>query len=359
MPNGDPRVGRLIDQRYRLGERLGAGGMGVVYAARHEITGREVAIKFLHASEHHTDQALARFAREARTAAALIHPNVVEVLDAGLLPDRTPFLVMERLRGEPLGQILWRERRLSPVRVAHIVSQAAAALGALHARGVVHRDVKTDNLFVESDGRVKLLDFGLAIFTDRRFGKRVTEDDVFNGTPQFMPPEVFDGEPTPAWDVYGLATIAFELLAGVVPFECANPVVMLCTKRESVAPRLCDRADASFSRDLERVLRRGLERDPPLRHPTPLAFAEQLARAAGVGDALRAADLQRAATSGRLTRRVGPHRRLLLGACCAAVVAGAMWMTLARSTPDPAMEAPAAVATSQRQAEPLPGLETY
>jgi serine/threonine protein kinase len=357
VPTGvDPMIGRVIDQRYVLTRRLGAGGMGVVYAARHEITGREVAIKVLHASAHQSDEIAVRFAREARTAAAIGHPNIVEILDAGTLPDRTPFLVMELLHGEALGHLLWREKRLTAERVADVVSQAALALAALHARGVVHRDVKTDNLFVENGGRVKLLDFGLAVFTDRAFVAKVTQDGVFNGTPQYMPPEVFDGgDPKPTWDVYALATVAFELLTGRLPFEDANPVVMLCSKRESVAPRLSDRADVRFPEALERVIRRGLERDPKRRYPTPVAFGDQLGRAVWGDDRASAGSGPLPSLPSRLRPSTGwlAPAALVVGACCGMLLGGATYATLGEETSEqaPGKTTVARTAARNRSAE--------
>jgi hypothetical protein len=219
---------------------------------------------------------------------------------------------------------------------------------------VIHRDVKTDNLFVEHDGRVKLLDFGLAIFTDGSVQGRVTQDGVFNGTPQYMPPEVFDGgAPSVAWDVYALATVAYELLTGTVPFHDTNAIVMLCTKRERSAPRLSDRVAVRFPAALERVLRRGLERDPARRHVSPIAFAEDFARAIGAGNgrttegpigasfARTISAAGRATTGGSSARSPGlgyvlPSRwppivraPLIVGVCCAALLA--TWMTAARS----------------------------
>ncbi len=279
-PIGDPRIGALIDGRYRLEARLGAGGMGVVYAARHDVTGRAVAVKLLHPQGQHSDEVIARFAREARTGAAIGHRNIVDVLDAGSLADGTPFLVMELLRGEALADRLCREHRLSPAAAGDIVLQAASALEALHEHGIIHRDVKTDNLFVDEHGCVKLLDFGLAVFTAGEVPGRVTKEGILNGTPEYMPSEVFDGhEPTVAWDVYALATVAFELLTGVVPFEGAGPLVLLYGKRESAAPRLGDLTEASFSEELELVIARGLHRTPSRRQPTPMAFALELVEA--------------------------------------------------------------------------------
>lgn len=277
----DPCLGTLIDHRYRLTRRLGSGGVGVVYEAMHEITGREVAVKLVSPSAAHTDDMLERFAREARTASTITHPNVVAVLDAGVLEDRTPFLVMELLRGEVLAELAHREGALSPVRAAQIIGEAADALGALHAAGIVHRDVKTENLFIEADGRVKLLDFGLAVFRDRSTADKLTREGVISGTPHYMPPEVFEGgTPDVAWDVYALATVAFELLTGELPFDHANPLKMLVEKRDRVAPTLMLCSGLPFSAALEQVVAEALARRPEDRPATPMAFAERLSRAA-------------------------------------------------------------------------------
>jgi eukaryotic-like serine/threonine-protein kinase len=324
----------VIDGRYRLVRRIGAGGMGVVYEGWHEVTGKQVAVKLLQPATTQSPEILARFAREACTGAAIGHPSIVAVLEAGNLVDRTPFLVMELLEGESLQRTLARDTRLTPERTVEIICQAASALDALHSFGIVHRDVKTDNLFIVEGGGVKLLDFGLALFTQHPVSARLTGEGVVNGTPHYLPPEVFDAEPpTPAWDVYALATVAFELLTGVLPFEGSSPMVTLFQKREYAAPRLGDSVDVQFSEAIERVIRRGLERDPAQRHATPGELAADLSRAVLPLErpAIAALPAVLASDSSRAWTFSAPRvsARMLPGAVIAAVCAAATciaWM---------------------------------
>ena len=268
-------VGELVDGRYRLNARLGAGGAGVVYDATDVRTGEDVALKLLHPDPAMPDAAVARFAREAEVAGSLGHPNAVAVLEAGTFSDGSPFLVMERLVGAPLSDILDDAIELSPARAAALVAQAASALDALHDAGLVHRDVKPENLFLTEGGTLKLLDFGLAAYAGNRH--RLTDGAALNGTPEYMPPEVFDyGAPAAAADVYGLAVVAFEMVSGDIPFRRSTPLGLLLAKRSSRAPLLSEVSHQAVPAGFERAVARSLSRDPTRRHPSAGAFARDL-----------------------------------------------------------------------------------
>ena len=162
-------TGQLLGGRYRVGKRIGAGGMGTVYEAVQEDLGRRVALKVLHPHLVQNADLVSRFKREAESAAALGHGNIVQVTDFGH-EGETAFLVMEYLAGSSLGAAIAKERALSPGRAAFIASQVLSALGAAHAAGIVHRDLKPDNVFLTSISGlrdiVKLLDFGIAKLSD-------------------------------------------------------------------------------------------------------------------------------------------------------------------------------------------------
>ena len=206
---------RLLD-RYRLVQLLGEGGMGIVFAAHDEKLGRDVAVKLIR-PEHWTNTHLRqRFEREARTVARIRHPGVIDLHDSGELEDGTAFLVMERLAGCDLGLLLTASGRGTPRQVASLVRQGCAALGAAHRAGVVHRDVKPENVFLVDDAggfRVKLLDFGVA--KTLKLGRGLTYTGMIVGTPAYMPPEQMEGEDVDTRaDVYSFAAVAYESLTG-------------------------------------------------------------------------------------------------------------------------------------------------
>jgi serine/threonine protein kinase len=212
---------RVIDGRWRLGGRLGRGGMGEVWRASDDRSGEPVAVKVLHGRLSSDPELLARFARELETGRRVRHDNAVQVLGGGRLDDGRPYLVMELLVGRPLAGLL-HERGPLPWPVAVTVGrQIARGLGAAHAAGVVHRDLKPENVMVsiDPDGgwRVKVFDFGLSSFGG---AVGLTASDVRIGTPTHMSPEyIVQGSAGPAGDFYALGIVLYEILAGRVPFE--------------------------------------------------------------------------------------------------------------------------------------------
>ncbi|HXI57549.1 MAG TPA: serine/threonine-protein kinase [Polyangia bacterium] len=212
---------------YRAVSLLGEGGMGAVYLAEHRSIGRRVAVKVLHRNLSLDPQLLARFLNEARTANAIRHPNIIEILDSGALSDGMPYLVMELLEGESLAARISRLGRL-PVRSAlRFAYQTASALGAAHAKGIVHRDLKPDNMFVVPDQeitdgeRLKILDFGIAKLQEGGAGGSVkTRTGAVMGTPLYMSPEQCRGvrEIDHRSDIYSLGIILYEMVSGRPPF---------------------------------------------------------------------------------------------------------------------------------------------
>ena len=201
--------------------------MGAVYLAEHPGIGRRVAVKVLHKNYTRDEHLLARFLNEARAANAIRHPNIIEILDSGMLADGTPFLVMELLEGESLGTRLRQNGALPIAKAVDFAYQTASALGAAHAKGIVHRDLKPDNLFVVPDvhdtnrERIKVLDFGIAKLQQGSVADSVkTRTGTLMGTPIYMSPEQCRGTRTVDHrsDIYSLGVIFYEMLVGQPPF---------------------------------------------------------------------------------------------------------------------------------------------
>jgi serine/threonine-protein kinase len=278
----DPIVGALLHGRYRILRRIGEGGVGTVYEGRHEALGRLVAVKVLTRAWGDDEQAVKRFEREARAASGLGHRAIVDVYDFGCLADGRPYLVMELLSGQELADVLEQESPFELDRALPILGEMAAALDLVHARGIVHRDVKPENVFLarEADDRIqpKLLDFGLArTVLD---GRRLTQEGMFFGTPEYLAPETtYAAELDGRADVYSLATVAFEMLTGRLPFEDDNPWRLVTTKTSSSAPTMGAVCGSSFPQALEEAIARGLARDPDQRFASAADLVSALAAA--------------------------------------------------------------------------------
>src|SRR5436305_12943911 len=218
----DPMVDRLIDGRYVVQHRIARGGMASVYLATDTRLDRPVAIKVMHPGYADDPDFIARFNREARAAAGLNSPDVVSVYDQGS-DDGHPFLVMEYVPGATLRTVLRERGRLSPAEALAVMDHVLAALAAAHATGLVHRDVKPENVLVTPDGRVKVADFGLA---RAAAGATVTAaTGPLIGTASYLAPEqVNDGISDARSDVYAAGVLLFELLTGAAPFTGESPV---------------------------------------------------------------------------------------------------------------------------------------
>jgi serine/threonine-protein kinase len=228
----EERLGTLVAGRYRLESILGRGGTGVVFQAVHTWTGRQVAVKLLR-PEYARDLSLVRrFLQEARTAAGLEHPNVVQVLDMGAAEDGAVYLVLELLRGESLSDILERTPRLEPGRLLRIVLPVMDALAYAHAQRIVHRDLKPDNVFIRQDATGRsvptLLDFGMARMVETQWG-HATQSGTLVGTPFYMSPEQVNGETDvgPESDVWSMGVLLYRCLTGRLPFEENTPTKLL------------------------------------------------------------------------------------------------------------------------------------
>lgn len=231
-PRGTLVAGALLAGRYRVQGVIAQGGMGVVYEADDTREGRAVAVKVLHPRYAADRSAHARFAQEAAVAGSFGHPNIVAVYDVGALDGGVPFMVMERLRGETVSRRLQRERPLGVALGVEIARQTLHALIASHARGVLHRDLKPDNLFLVEgpELRVKVLDFGVAkALYGGPSAPKITRAGHVMGTPTYMSPEHARGDVDldARADLYALGMILYETLAGRLPFSATSPTTVL------------------------------------------------------------------------------------------------------------------------------------
>ncbi|MEZ4383602.1 MAG: serine/threonine-protein kinase [Nannocystaceae bacterium] len=275
-------AGTIVAERYEIHRVLGSGGMGLVYLGEHLLVGRKVAIKVLHAEWSAVPEVAGRFAAEARTASAIGHPGIIDVLDAGELDDGRLFLVMEFLDGEDLGQLLDRRGALPPLEACELVRAVAEAIGAAHEAGVVHRDLKPDNIIVSERGgeaTVKVLDFGVASNqapTQRLQSSAATTPGMVIGTPEHMSPEQALGEAAgPHFDIYALGSLLFILLSGRAPFVDPNPLKVLALK-QSVPPPRVDQFVAGLPGELVALVDDTLAIDVGQRPPSAADFVARL-----------------------------------------------------------------------------------
>lgn len=278
----EERLGTLLADRYRLEAIIGRGGAGVLFRAVHRWTGRQVAVKMMHQDRGGELSLSTRLLAEARAASELKHPNVVEVLDADLV-DGVPFVVMELLTGRSLGE-QWRlQGAVTPQQALHWILPVIGAVAIAHRRGILHRDIKLDNIFLAAappQGVVpKLLDFGLARPVDA--ASFVTESGAIVGTPGFMAPEQARGEQRlgPGVDVWALGVVLFALLSGRLPFEGDTPTALLVKIVTEPAPRLGDVAPG-VPKALAAAVDRALRRELSLRYQSAEELAQGLAAAA-------------------------------------------------------------------------------
>ena len=280
----DPLIGHTLDEKYHLESRLGIGGMGTVYRARHMLIDRPVAIKVLNPRFVEDEAARTRFRREAKAAGRLQHTNAVTVTDFGQSRDGYVYLVMELLEGRTLRDVLAKEAPLDTARAVSLMLQVSAAVAAAHEAGIIHRDLKPANIFIvqhaDVPAVVKVLDFGIAKLAadslDEDDHKTLTQVGAMIGTPRYMSPEQCDGaDLTPAADVYSLGVILYELLTGTVPFSGTSPLA-IAMKHTSETPRSPREFVSSIPPSLEQVVLRALEKRPEDRPANAAEFRAEL-----------------------------------------------------------------------------------
>jgi serine/threonine-protein kinase len=276
----------MVAGKYRLERLLARGGMGSVWAAWHRHLEVRVAVKFMDPSLAGSTEACHRFEREARAAARLRSPHVVQILDYGI-EEGSPYIVMELLAGEDLRTILERAKRLPLRAAARIATQACKALRLAHEAGIVHRDLKPANIFIsrlDEEEAVKILDFGLAKSTRLPKAGESTESGVLVGSPHYMSPEQARGRTLDhRSDLWSLAVIVFRAITGEKPFggeELGDVLVRICTDPIPSARRLCP----ELPREVDRFFERALARDPDRRFQSAPELAAALQELAGEHD---------------------------------------------------------------------------
>lgn len=274
--------GDLIDGRYRVLELLGRGGMGTVYKAEHVTIRRVVAVKLLHPFLARIPEVSRRFEREAFAIGRIAHPNCVNVSDFGRLDDGSLFLVMEYLEGCSLGDALTERSHIDPARALRILRHVLAGLGHAHDNGIVHRDVKPENVvLIDHDGDpdfAKILDFGIAKLMGGAAqddgGGKLTQAGVAFGTPIYMSPEQAVGNPIDGRaDLYAATVMAYEMIAGQPPFQSEDKIEVMSMHTSKPVPLVSEIApDVYLPSAVERLLQRGLAKRPGDRFPDARAY---------------------------------------------------------------------------------------
>ncbi|MFN2531437.1 MAG: protein kinase [Pyrinomonadaceae bacterium] len=284
----DTLVGKTLAGKYRIEERLKEGGMGTVYRGTHVLMDKTVAIKVLLPSLAADEKVVARFSREARAASRISHPNALSVTDFGEAENGIVFLVMEYLSGKTLKQLLHDEGPLPLARAVDIMRQVGDALEAAHEQGVVHRDLKSDNIMLISTAggdHAKVLDFGIAKIKEREgeYDGALTAPNLVIGTPQYMSPEQCSQAPDidARSDIYSFGVILYEILVGHVPFTGDSPTSTMLKQLQEPAPSvLVERKDLPVA--IGRVVAKALAKSPADRYQTVTELLEDLIIASGL-----------------------------------------------------------------------------
>jgi hypothetical protein len=279
-------IGRTLNHRYLVEDKIGEGGFGAVFRGKQIATGREVALKILHPHNVHDETIVARFRREAEACSKLRDPHTVTTYDFDETPDGILYLAMELLRGRALHHLQKAEGPLGSARVLRILDQVAASLHEAHANGIVHRDMKPENVFIESragEDHVKVLDFGIAkVMSDDRQVPALTAVGQTLGTLEFMSPEQLRGQKLDGRsDLYALGMMAYEMLTGKLPFQGAkNPIdiINFHMKHEAPSPsKLDDRIVIPSAVDA--IILKMVQKDRENRFADASALREEIARA--------------------------------------------------------------------------------
>src|SRR5215510_12322326 len=258
----DPLLGKVLADRFEMLDRIGEGGMGVVYRARQIAVDRIVAIKVLNAQVAQDPQWVGRFINEAKACSKLQHPNTVRLFDFRQTREGLLFMAMEFLDGQSIRTAIDRYGRFHPVRVLRIISQCCQSLAEAHNLGIIHRDIKPDNLFLVTVGGqpdfLKVLDFSVAKLKQQSGSAMQTQAGVVFGTPNYMSPEQGRGLPLDARsDIYALGIVAYEMLVGRPPFSSQNPMEVLAMHVRTPVPPMPGVPDR-----VAQIVMRALSKDP-------------------------------------------------------------------------------------------------
>ncbi len=284
----DSLLGQTLAGKYRIEGKLSEGGMGTVYRGTHVLMDKTVAVKVLRPSLAADEKIVARFSREARAASRINHPHALSVTDFGEDENGVVFLVMEYLDGHTLKQVIRNDGPMALPRVVEIIKQVGGALDEAHGQGVVHRDLKSDNIMLISatpGDYAKVLDFGIAKIKERDgdYDVSLTSPDLVIGTPQYMSPEQCSQSPDidARSDIYSLGIIIFEMLVGHVPFTGESPTVIMLKQMQHPPPSLTvERSDVPAA--VATVVNRALQKRAEHRYETVGQLVEDLTIAAGM-----------------------------------------------------------------------------
>jgi serine/threonine-protein kinase len=269
--------GSVVDNRYDIVRPLGSGGMGEVYLARDRTLGRDVALKILRSQFARDRESAERFKREALSAARLSHPSIVQVYDRGDTEDGSSYIAMEYVPGGTLKERITEEGPLDARLAASYGYQVAEALGAAHAKGIIHRDIKPQNVLITAPGQAKVADFGIARAASAA-GDAHTQTGAVMGTAGYMSPEQALGLPaTPKSDLYSLGIVLYEAVTGSLPFTADNPIAV-SMKHVNEAPSPPKELNPAVPDGMNAVIMRLLSKDPEDRYPDAEALAEDLWR---------------------------------------------------------------------------------
>jgi len=297
---GDTLIGQTLANKYRIDERISEGGMGKVYRGTHVLMDKTVAVKVLRPSFAADEKIVARFSREARAASRISHPHALSVTDFGEDEEGRVFLVMEYLQGRTLKEIVRAEGSLNLERIVEIVRQVGGALQAAHDEGVIHRDLKCENIMLINTGGAdyaKVLDFGIAKIMEPEGGHdaELTAPNLVIGTPQYMSPEQCSqsAEIDSRSDLYSLGIIIYEMLSGRVPFSGESPTAIMLKQMQEPVPSILDlRKDLPAS--IAQVVNRALAKEPNQRYQRVEELVEDLTIAASLGTSEQTAQRQMA-----------------------------------------------------------------
>ncbi len=334
-PPADSMVDTLLLGRYQITRKVGQGGMGAVYEATHKLIGKRVAVKVLLDKYAQKDQVVARLEQEARLASSIGHEHIIDITDFGQTSDGRTFVVMEFLEGESLGAHLAREGAMDEQRAINIAYQVASALGAAHKKGVIHRDIKPDNIFLLSNRKhdfVKVVDFGISKLVrpgedEGGNSPRLTQTGMVLGTPLYMSPEQARGdeELDHRIDIYALGVIMYEMVTGEVPFRGSNYLSIL-TQVINDRPTPPRDVRMDIGEDIEAVIMKALAKNPDDRYQSMEELAEDLAILRTVDGATTGAKITASRFRRRWQKRSG--LRVLAWVAGIAVVVSAVVVTV-------------------------------
>ncbi len=286
----DTLIGCVVDDRFTIEATLGEGGMGKVYTARQHSLDRQVALKVLHPRLAVSEKAIKRFEREARSASRLAHTNTVAIYDHGCSDDGRLYIAMELLQGTTLTEAITPGKSMDPDKIVDLLLQVCASVGDAHLAGVIHRDLKPDNIFLTRQHAtrdcVKVLDFGFAKLLFEDDGEPLTVTGAIAGTPIYMSPEMIMGKEVDGRsDIYSLGVILYEMLCGDVPFDADSAVEILMAHVDSPPPPIQDRLSAGeLYEPLAAVATIALAKDPADRYANMDELADALKAARPAAD---------------------------------------------------------------------------